>query len=239
MNRRTTISLSIIAGTAVIMILIGVALSRTTTHTVAAPAPLTTRDRDAIIKMARQGLPQWLDTLYSDEEWKLYGFESIAELDRATLGEPFEVWELTPDALTQHQPGRPAVLTDLRQYQFPILVDGQARGVLEVAYFQDKWQIVGLGNRGAGEPLVALRERLKGQEANIRLVRFFPANAEFALIERDKSATMVLLGGYAGLFPQLDRNHWTEYPLDLVMAQIREAHDEIQRLQQQRPHQAP
>jgi hypothetical protein len=201
-------------------LILGILIGINTSTTIAASTPEGA---------ARQDLPKWLNSIRAD--YLTYGFKDEGELNIATLGNPNEVYLLDPLTARSYQPGQRigSLIRAKQQWEFPVLVRGESRGILTVAYFEGRWQAVEFGGLAFGQKMIALQEHLMSAPGNVRLVKFFPSYSTFALVERGSKQSLIHLGSYVGLFPQLDRDHFTEYTPEEVMSQIKATFAEIEK----------
>ena len=162
------------------------------------------------------------------DDVKNYGFKDEQELARATLGNPYQVFVLSPEAVQAYQPGQhiASILTQEPRLEFPVLVDGQARSLLTVVQLDGRWQIVGFGAFPNSQKLVQLQERLAKTNAVIKLIRFDETWSTFALVEQDNQAMLIHLSSLPGLFKEIDRDNLTPYKPQDFMPKVRKAFEE-------------
>ncbi len=210
----------------VVLILSLAACGRTTVPPAASattgvqPTPATV-EPEQVAEVARQGLPNWLQ--HVGAEYRRFGFKDARELELATLGTPYEVYALSPQAVQAYKPGdRVAELvTPLHTWEVPVLVHGEARGILTVAYHDGRWQTVqyGGGIDSYSRNVVALQKRLAGSTAVVKLLAAHPIHSNFALIEEGGRESLVFLNP-SGFFATLDEKALTPYPPEELMPEI-------------------
>jgi len=106
----------------------------------AAPPP------NDVLAAAEKGLPAFLKAI-PKSELERYGFNNQQELSEAILGEPHEVFTMTPEAIKSYQGGArlPDLLSKTNLWFFPVIVAGEPRTILTVALMQGKWEAVDIG----------------------------------------------------------------------------------------------
>lgn len=151
---------------------------------------------------AQKGLSHFLSTIPASELANM-GLMNQEEVKAATLGTPFEVFTLTPAALDAYQSGQrlaPLVSTT-NTWMYPILVHGNPRTLLEVAFINGRWEPGAIGGNFLAPRLIemqksstrlmetqkssthslGLRKRPGGQ--HMRFVRIFQVQQDFMLLE--------------------------------------------------------
>lgn len=107
-----------------------------------------------VLRAAETGLLPYLEKVPLDRI-EQYGFVEGDVLQSATLGAPFLLHTITPEALERHLSGTPvaAMITPTSMWYFPVLIEGQARAVLVVDRLDDQWKAVSLGYAGLAREL--------------------------------------------------------------------------------------
>ena len=107
------------------------------------------------------------------QNYKEMGFESMAEIDRMTLGVPMRVFMVPLDRLQGYQSGMAPepLLVDTKHTLYPILVDAQSRSSIMMSVIEGSWKAVSFGSpkmirmlsaaranvaSGAGVPLASI-----------------------------------------------------------------------------------
>jgi hypothetical protein len=82
------------------------------------------------------------------QNYKEMGFESMAELDRMTLGVPMRVFMVPLDRLQGYQSGMAPepLLVDTKHTLYPILVDAQSRSSIMMSVIEGNWKAVSFGS---------------------------------------------------------------------------------------------
>jgi hypothetical protein len=99
-----------------------------------------------ITAAAKAGLPTFLARIPAGSMQE-YGFNNNDSLDKACLGDPFNLHVITPDALFSYSEGVPvaSILTVIDQWYFPVMIQDQIRCFLIVDRMEGKWEAVSLG----------------------------------------------------------------------------------------------
>ncbi len=124
--------------TLILVITVLLCMSPLAAEAVTAPADLT----DA----AKVGLKHFLDLIPAGSRQE-YGFSETGSLDKAYLGDPFNLHVITPDALFSYSEGVPvaSILTPIDQWYFPVMMENQIRCFLVVDRMDGQWEAVSLG----------------------------------------------------------------------------------------------
>jgi len=82
------------------------------------------------------------------QNYKEMGFESMAEMDRMTLGVPMQVFMVPLDRLQGYQSGMAPepLLVDTKHTLYPILVDAQSRSSIMMSVIEGSWKAVSFGS---------------------------------------------------------------------------------------------
>jgi|GEM_PF-4617798 len=211
-----------------IAVLAGIAIIRFGTPTISAsPTPQ---------EAARVELSSWLESLRGDENLSLYGFMDLSELDSVTLGEPYPVFLLSLEELRKYRPNVKVrdVVRDIQQFDFPLYVNGEARGFLTVEHFEGQWKVVALGGYPVSRELQAFQRQSNGnnQGQEVKLLRVPSIDGTFILVERVGAEKIARLGSYPGVMAQTERGR--EYHAPDVVPQIRKAVEEFIAAQERR-----
>ncbi|MGC4001245.1 MAG: hypothetical protein QM767_28805 [Anaeromyxobacter sp.] len=102
--------------------------------------PVTHVDEGAT-RAASEGLSTLRALLQQAKNFREMGFESQAELDRATLGQPLGTSRVRLDELSAFQAGGDPMklLHDAREALYPVEVDGKVRSSVTVAATEKGW----------------------------------------------------------------------------------------------------
>jgi hypothetical protein len=217
------LSLGMVGCLAVIAIVVYFMLS--TSQTLAAPTP---------DEVAQQGLTSWLDSVRSSPDIKAFGFKDMSELSQVSLGKPYPVLMLTNQNVQDYRSGQKVqeLARPLDQLEYPLTVNGEARGFLTVEQFNGQWRVVALGGFPLSEKLLLYSQQNVSGSSEVYLVKVPIINGTFAVSEENGMEQMSLLASYPGLMPELDRNGVAEYDTDIAIAAVRQAATQVVESQQ-------
>ena len=181
--------------------------------------------------VARQQLPEMLRKV-SRLGCEKYGFRDENELESAVLGFPYEVYTLSPQAVQSYRAEQRVadLIVQEQRWEFPVLVNGEARGLLTVAQQEGQWRAVGFGELTLSQKMIDLQASFANAEVNgvspgysVKLLNVYPIQGTFALIESGKQETLVYLTSYPGLFETLNKVSLARHSPEELLPQIREA----------------
>src|SRR5882672_5120373 len=100
---------------------------------------------DARTSEAMRGLGN-LSSIVNETNRKTMGFDSVAEVGSATLGNPIAVFMVRLDQLRQYK-GEEAsqLLVDLQTFMYPVQVAGRVRTTVEVERTNGGWGVARIG----------------------------------------------------------------------------------------------
>lgn len=143
-------------------------------------------------RAAEEGQAHFLSTIPAEELARL-GFATAEDVQAASLGEPYEQFTLTPDAVASYEPGASlaSLLTRTDSWLFPVLADGEARTMLTVSMVNGQWQGGDIGGASVAAALQAAEASvpamLQQEEAKTayttQFVRVFQDSADFLFIQ--------------------------------------------------------
>ncbi len=159
-------------------------------------------DEAAVMEAARRDLPTFRRVL-ANLGHQQYGLRSRAELDALRPGKGVEVYILTEEALDAHNPDQAlaAQVIPSCQWQVPLQANGQSKLMLTVAFFQERWQAVEIGDAQLAGRWHGFQQGQGRVNRPSKLVRVPPLGANFALVEGADGETMVPLSAYGGALP--------------------------------------
>lgn len=137
-----------------------------------------------VVSAAKAGLHSFLGRIPMDGRQD-YGFTKTDSLDKAYLGDPFNLNTITPDALLNHSEGVPvsSILTVTDMWYFPVMIQKEIRCVLVVDYMDGKWQAVSLGYAELAKSLNQVRRNWPAENGyNPVLIAVFQAKKHLVLI---------------------------------------------------------
>lgn len=97
-------------------------------------------------KVAEEEAPHWLG-LVQKAPAEYFGLSDPNQVERAELGEPYEVYTIEPDRLQKYDASMAVsmMLSKANRWLFPVLIDGKAQFFYEIALFDGEWQPVSIG----------------------------------------------------------------------------------------------
>ncbi|HEX8473128.1 MAG TPA: hypothetical protein VF666_03790 [Pyrinomonadaceae bacterium] len=104
-----------------------------------------------------------LAKLVNEQNYRAMGFESVAEVSTAALGEPIRVLMVKLDALRAYQPGSDPnlLLSDVPQSVYPVMVRDQVRSTITVSQVDaGRWTAVSFGNPHLARQTVQARRAI-------------------------------------------------------------------------------
>lgn len=98
--------------------------------------------------------------LVTKDNYKQLGFDSPDEVSSATLGQPIQVYMVKLDQLREYKSGTDpnALLTNINQLQYPVMVREQVRSAIGVGQADGKWKATGFGNASLARQVAAARK---------------------------------------------------------------------------------
>lgn len=117
-----------------------------------------------------------LQKIVTEQNFKTMGFESVAEVTSATLGQPIHVYMVQLDDLRAYKQGIDpnTLLKSLNKEIFPVLVNEQVRSSVIVEKVREKWNVTSFG----APKLIKL---LSKAQKDISGVTGTPLNSYFAV----------------------------------------------------------
>jgi hypothetical protein len=174
---------------------------------------------DEVKRAAEKGLPDFLGAIpkeYLDE----YGFRNVDELEKATLGEPYRVYTVIPQSLEAYDKKTKlsSLLYDIDLWYFPVVVEGEARTILQVGLSEQQWKAKDLGGTSLAQALQSLEAQLpnllKNEDVSngytAKLVRIYPQHQVFVAVASDEEEFVI---------PLLDVEQWGMRPNKLYAAE--------------------
>jgi len=171
---------------------------------------------------ARAGLAPFLQSIpASDLEG--YGFGPGDKLEEAGLGEPFQLYTITPQALLAAGPETTvgSLLSPTGTWFFPVELEGVPKNILTVAETDGAWAAVGIGKAGLAREFSAVRKQWSPSGNQPRLVAVFQASAYFFTLPGldDYNFTPLSFDGF-GFAPGLKSG--PGYPDTVELSQVME-----------------
>ena len=125
-----------------------------------------------VIKAAEEGLQPFLRKIPKRliEE---YGFDKGDYLEEAYLGRPFNLYKITPDALSNYRTEDTidSIISETSHWYFPIMLNNSTKTILVVAKVGDNWKAITLGYVPLVRELAEIQQQWpKSKGYNPRLV---------------------------------------------------------------------
>jgi hypothetical protein len=128
------------------------------------------------------------------------------DLQRATLGKPYKVYGLS-EAKRRADSDAKAMATLLVEGQdwiYPILVDEQPVGEMDVGFRNGSWEMLGLHSLQNSPALLYLQKALGDQAQELKLVGSFEARAVFAIYRAGNEERTIVIDAIGGELKTLD-----------------------------------
>lgn len=164
--------------------------------------PIPTSVQWASPEEAAQGeLPFMLDGIRM--RLKDFAFKDETELDNVIIGTPAAEYTVDWTKIKQSQDFSESVinfLVDQQTWQYPLLVKGQPRADLTVAYFEGRWQVVSVGGPIYAPGMLGILRSLNADpidgksRLSVKLINIKEYATYLALIERNGKQRIVVLG---------------------------------------------
>uniref|UniRef100_A0A7C4ELT4 Uncharacterized protein n=1 Tax=Fundidesulfovibrio putealis TaxID=270496 RepID=A0A7C4ELT4_9BACT len=127
-----------------------------------------------------------------------YGFEDPAQFASATLGEPYQVRMILPDALLKATADTPilSLATDSPLWFFPVVVDGTSRVFVKVSLRDGAWKAFGIGMSPLARQADAAKADFPAAQgySHALVVSYQAGPAYFIVASRGQEAGIVPLG---------------------------------------------
>jgi len=124
----------------------------------AATAGMAASAPDEVTRIAQQGLQHFVSPV-TGPDLEVCGIPAGTSLEQMSLGKPFELHEISPQALASNRTVTSVqqLIVGSTQYYFPVLVSGTTRAILIVDKVNGQWKAVSLGYPGLAAELALLR----------------------------------------------------------------------------------
>jgi|WetSurMetagenome_2_1015567.scaffolds.fasta_scaffold206045_2 hypothetical protein len=145
--------------------------------------------------VAENGLPAFVSSI-APQERSSYGFTRDDDLTRAYLGNPFNLSTITPQALSNYQPGDAVqtVLSKTKQWYFPVMIGQDLRAVLVVDQVDGNWQAVSLGYAPLAKLLQKVRQKYPDSQGyHPILIAVFQAREYLLLVPEENTNNLISL----------------------------------------------
>lgn len=172
------------------------------------------------VAAAAAGLAPFL-RLIPDSDLAGYGFAPGDNPGRAALGEPLQLYTITPQVLLACGPEATvsSLLSPTGTWFFPVEIEGVPRNILTVAETDGTWAAVGIGKAALAGELGAVRRQWGPAGFQPRLVAIFQASAYFFTLPEldDYNFTPMSFAG-RGFAPELKTG--PGYPETVELSQV-------------------
>jgi len=113
-----------------------------------------------------QGALATFSRLVNERNYREMGFDSVGQVQSATLGMPIHAFMVRLDSLRQYQPGQDptGLLRPIPSVTFPVVAEEQSRSSLTLARRGMTWETVSVGAPNKTRSIDSLRTRLAQQE---------------------------------------------------------------------------
>ena len=184
------------------------------------------------IAAAEAGLQPFLE-LITPEDMNNFGLLPSANISEAVLGNPFQLYTITPAKLLDAGDDTPvsSLISPTGSWLFPIVLDGKSRAILTIEEMDGKWQAVTMGKSGlAGE-----MEKLNGQWPKAKgyepkLIAIYQAASYFFTIPEKDSKNFTPLTfdgeGFGGYRQKTGPEYSSTTPLSNMLGPLKETVEE-------------
>lgn len=149
----------------------------------------------AVRKAANEGLSFFIPIILHDDI-RQYGFLDSKELDQATLGEPFQIYTITPGKILEYDSSMSIeqMISTTSVWLFPIVAKDEVRALLTVGRIDAKWEAYEVGGSRLAKLLAAVMDKYPSSEGyDFKFIRVFQASADFALVSRPGEVELIPL----------------------------------------------
>jgi hypothetical protein len=133
------------------------------------------------IAAAEAGLLPFLE-LITPEDMSHFGFSPGDNISEAVLGNPFQLFAITPAKLLNAKDNAPVstLISPTGSWLFPVVLDGSSRALLTVTQMDGIWEAVGIGKAPLAEQLQEVGKQWpKSRGYDPVLIIIFQANSYF------------------------------------------------------------
>ncbi len=148
-----------------------------------------------VLRAATDNFSQYLTNVVPDDGKTFLGFDAKDNLSKATLGTPFQLYNLSADSIRNYRENAPirSIITESEMWYFPIMIDNTVKMVLYVGKKDNVWMRAGLGSAGLARHLQDIT------------IRWSPAEGYTPILIRQFD-----IGAYFFSIPQVDKFNLTE-----------------------------
>jgi hypothetical protein len=162
-----------------------------------------------VLKAAQTGLPELLHAVIPG--YVMLGFDRGDSLEKATLGEPVEVYTVIPTDKINNGIKCKSIISNKKEYYFPIILNGQIRSILTVykKKTDSTWVASGIGNEILARELYLIRKQWPTEKGFYPYILEFPTIGKvyFSIPQVDEyNMTQVIINNNIKSAASLDSN---------------------------------
>jgi hypothetical protein len=119
--------------------------------------------KDDVKAFARQSLDTYMKNVMNEKNYMTFGFESMAETKKATLGDPYQIYFIKLDELKNFNPDQSSekLIHYTNKLWFPVEINGSVRLKLEIIDSDGKLIAGEMGNAVTAQEIGGVRDKLK------------------------------------------------------------------------------
>lgn len=177
------------------------------------PAPITPEELDAI---GQQELEAHIRRMPIEAGICV---QAEQERTRFTLGQPYELYRLRSGSKRALEPGMQleTLIIPANQWEFPVLIDNRVRCQMTAAFFEGRWQVVGVGSLTPLQILIDYQAQ-HPELGTPRLIEFAPESAPFALFNAGHDEKLLILWPNSFYFEEIGADR--TYSVDELLPNI-------------------
>ena len=145
-------------------------------------------DEKKVVATAVSGLHEWLEKVPKGKE-SLYGFNSRAELDMATVGKPYQVKTLSKDFFSDKGLAAKDYIIPTGEWRIAVTVNGEYRTLLTIAPMNGAWQIVDFGGGGLARELGEFEKKHPSAHQVGFLLKVYQLQSDFVILNTNEQAS--------------------------------------------------
>ena len=149
-----------------------------------------------VMKAAKEGFDRMIKGQKYNSRFQKLGFDSQEDIDKALVGEGFQVFTISPDDLFNDAALQDikSVIIPINEWDFIIHVDGEAKCLLKVSYDSGRWFAFGMGSSILSKEINGIKKKWPASLGHdFRFIRVYQASSD--LVELSQK------GNVLGLIP--------------------------------------
>jgi len=181
------------------------------------------------VAAAEAGLLPFLKSL-PPEELGNFGFSPGDQLPQARIGDPWQLYTITPSALLKAGADTPVdtLISPAGLWYFPVILGDRSRSILVVDEMENGWEAVSLGKSSlAGEMQKLKRQWPKARGYEPKLIAIYQAASYFFTIPEKDSENFTPLTfdgvGFAGYYQTAGPEYSTTTTLSQMLGPLKSA----------------